>query len=183
PLARARECGDSGDAGWSLRPQLQPQVSATPRHRARHRRRKAAASGLTSGDSPSRESGADAIASAVMKTTTLLLVSSFALGGVGCVLEEAAPEPGLGLGLAAEAAVAPTLFRVSRLELLDPHVTYDFFGCRDLTNTPLFTFTGVNAGIAERIANLELNVGLVFQPLDPTAPGGDVAVGGLTCTE
>jgi cysteine-rich repeat protein len=72
--------------------------------------------------------------------------------------------------------VVPTAYRMSDLDLRDPHVFVDFIGCRDVTDTQLAGFS-VNNSLQTSITTdgndadtlLDLSVVMVFRPL---AQGG-----------
>ena len=74
--------------------------------------------------------------------------------------------------------ILETAFRITDLDLRDPHlyVNVPFFGCRDVTDTPLFTYPSLNDTLQENIQTdgdgdgyFDLSLGLVFRPYDQTA--------------
>jgi len=88
---------------------------------------------------------------------------------------------------------APTVFRMSDLDLRDPHafVSVPFFGCTDITTTAPLGNPGLNQALQDAIQTdtdtppdgiLDLSFLLIFRPLNQTGPGGpmDFAMG--TCT-
>ncbi|MBL8624373.1 MAG: hypothetical protein JNK64_23905 [Myxococcales bacterium] len=70
--------------------------------------------------------------------------------------------------------VVPTAFRMNDLDLRDPHVFIDAFGCRDMTDSGLLTFAGVNPLLQTSIqtdgtdagSDLDLSIATVFRPLN-----------------
>ncbi|MCC6993517.1 MAG: hypothetical protein IT370_02695 [Deltaproteobacteria bacterium] len=75
------------------------------------------------------------------------------------------------------AAPTPTAFRMSDLDLRDPHVFVNFLGCRDVTDTPLVGFS-VNGELQTNIQTdgdtpadglLDLSPTLIFRPLTQVA--------------
>ncbi len=95
---------------------------------------------------------------------------------------------------AADAAIAqpesPTAFRMSDLDLRDPHVYFNFLGCRDVTDTPLAGFA-VNDRLQTRIQTdgdnppdgvLDLSIATVFRPLAPATPAVVMEVHYPSCT-
>jgi hypothetical protein len=72
--------------------------------------------------------------------------------------------------------VAPTAFRMSDLDLRDPHMFVSFIGCQDITDTTLAGFS-VNGELQTSIqtdddgdGKLDLSPLIVFSPLDQTVP-------------
>ena len=76
-------------------------------------------------------------------------------------------------------SLPPVAFRISDLDLRDPHMFVSFLGCRDVTDTPLTGFA-VNDDYATKIQTdgtpsdgfLNLSLLSVFSPLDQSVPGG-----------
>ncbi|MBK9032872.1 MAG: hypothetical protein IPL61_16640 [Myxococcales bacterium] len=72
--------------------------------------------------------------------------------------------------------VTPTAFRMSDLDLRNPHTFVSFIGCRDVTDTALAGFS-VNGQIQTAIqtdgtdadTNLDLSIATVFRPLNQAA--------------
>ena len=69
-------------------------------------------------------------------------------------------------------------FRITDLDLRDPHVYIDFWGCRDVTDNEFFNFA-VNSEIETAVqtdddndGDLDLNLLLRFDPLNPAADTG-----------
>ncbi len=86
--------------------------------------------------------------------------------------------PGDGCSATCQTELVPTVFRMSDLDLRDPHVWVDAFGCRDVTDTAFFGFS-VNGALQDNVTMdgdadglLDLSFLLVFRPLDQTVPGG-----------
>jgi len=72
----------------------------------------------------------------------------------------------------ASSAQSPAGFRFADLDLRDPHLFVDAFGCRDITDTPLLGFS-VNGTLQTRIqtdgdgdGSLDLSYLVEFLPLD-----------------
>jgi cysteine-rich repeat protein len=73
--------------------------------------------------------------------------------------------------------VSATAFRFTDLDLRDPHIYVDAFGCRDLTNSGFLTVDSINQQIQDAIRmdsdspadGLDLSIALVFRPLDQAA--------------
>jgi hypothetical protein len=93
------------------------------------------------------------------------------------------------LGLACDAALAQSSgFRLSDLDLRDPHVFVDVLGCRDVTDTPFLGFAA-NAALQDRIQQdadgdglLDLSYLIEFLPLDRAQPTNLIDFGGAECT-
>jgi hypothetical protein len=90
--------------------------------------------------------------------------------------------------LAAPAFAASTAFRLTDLDLRDPHMYMSILGCRDLTDTPLAGFS-FNADVQTRIQTdgdsdglLDLSFLIVFDPLDQGGSGGPIRFGRSSCT-
>lgn len=79
-------------------------------------------------------------------------------------------------------------FRLTDLDLRDPHMYVSFLGCRDITDTPLagFSFNGnLQTSIqtdSEPDGDLDLSLLVIFDPLDPEAAFGPMRFGSSTCT-
>jgi hypothetical protein len=92
------------------------------------------------------------------------------------------------LGLVASTSAAPTAFRITDLNLRDPHVFLDFFGqCVDVTDGPGFAFNdNLDASIqtdTDGDGRLDQNYLLIFDPLDQVGAGGDcMFMDGVWCT-
>jgi hypothetical protein len=76
---------------------------------------------------------------------------------------------------------APTAFRISDMDLRDPHVFMNFIGCRDVTDTQLAGFA-INGSMQTSIetdsngdGRLDLNYILVFDPLDQSGTNGPLS--------
>lgn len=83
-----------------------------------------------------------------------------------------------------------TAFRMSDLDLRDPHVFVDLIGCRDVTDTPLAGFS-VNGELQASIQNdrddppdglLDLSNVFMFLPLDQAIATNLFDSGGAACT-
>jgi len=92
----------------------------------------------------------------------------------------ASPRPGLG-------AVSQA-FRLTDLDLRDPHTFVSLIGCRDITDTPFSGFS-FNGNLQSRIqadsepdGKLDMSLILVFDPLDPQAAGGTLRFGSSSCS-
>lgn len=88
-------------------------------------------------------------------------------------------------GLQAGVPQQTSAFRVSRLQLLDPHVFTLLFGflCADGTNTllnPLLD-SAIN-GDSEPDGLLDISLLMLFRPLDPNAAGGHIDIVLPSCT-
>ena len=75
--------------------------------------------------------------------------------------------------------VVETAFRITDLDLRDPHffLSVPFLGCRDVTDAPLFTYPSLNDSLQESIQTdgdsdgyFDLSLALIFRPYDQT-PG------------
>jgi len=79
-------------------------------------------------------------------------------------------------------------FRITDLDLRDPHMYVNFLGCRDFTDTAVggFSFNGnLQTSIqtdSEPDGQLDTSLLLVFDPLDPAAALGPMRFGPSTCT-
>ncbi len=92
---------------------------------------------------------------------------------------------------ASDALAAKTAFRLTDLDLRDPHIYVTNVGfCLDITDLlqPNFTST-FNGALQSRIQTdgnadgaLDLNLLLIFDPVDPSAPGGTLTFGEAICT-
>ncbi len=87
-------------------------------------------------------------------------------------------------------AAVPTAFRMSDLDLRDPHVFVNFLGCRDVTDTQLVGFS-VNNSLQTSIqtdatmppdGKLDLSIAAVFRPLKQTAGTTPVEAHFPSCT-
>lgn len=93
----------------------------------------------------------------------------------------------LALARPASAGVSKA-FRISDLDLRDPHVYVSFLGCRDFTDTAIggLAFNGaLQTSIqtdSEPDGKLDQNLLLVFDPLDPSSATGALRFGSSTCT-
>lgn len=76
---------------------------------------------------------------------------------------------------ACAAVIQPTAFRFTDLDLRDPHVYVSVITCNDATDVPVFGIFAVNTELSDAITldgddppdgNLDLNIALVFRPLD-----------------
>jgi hypothetical protein len=84
---------------------------------------------------------------------------------------------------------AGVAFRMSDLDLRDPHVFVSFLGCRDVTDSPLVGFS-VNGDLQTSIQTdgemdgfLDLSFLPIFSPLDQSVPGsGTFTFGQAECT-
>jgi FlgD Ig-like domain len=92
--------------------------------------------------------------------------------------------------LSSNAFGAKTAFRMTDVDLRDPHMYMNVLGCRDVTDTDFFGFS-VNGELQTNIQTdgdvppdglLDLNVLIVFDPLDPLSPGGTLTFGEAACT-
>lgn len=90
--------------------------------------------------------------------------------------------------ISAPALAASTAFRLTDLDLRDPHMFVSFLGCRDVTDTPLvgFSFNGdLQASIqtdGDGDGFLDESWLIVFDPLDQAGPGGPIRFGESSCT-
>jgi hypothetical protein len=75
---------------------------------------------------------------------------------------------------------ASTAFRFDDLDLRDPHLFFNFPPCFDITDAP--SGGSYNDALQNAIAGLTLNYMIVFDPLDPSGPGGTVQFGLASCT-
>ncbi len=87
-------------------------------------------------------------------------------------------------------APPPTAFRLSDLDLRDPHVFINVVGCRDVTDTPLLGFS-VNAEVQTNIQTdggnpadglLDLSIAAVFRPLRQSAATNPLQIHFPSCT-
>lgn len=86
-------------------------------------------------------------------------------------------------------AVPPTAFRMSDLDLRNPHTFVNFIGCRDVTDTALAGFS-VNGQIQTSIqtdgtdagTDLDLSIATVFRPLNQAGATNPVEIHFPTCT-
>ncbi|MFH2008688.1 MAG: hypothetical protein ABI333_19025 [bacterium] len=91
----------------------------------------------------------------------------------------------------------PTVYRLSDLDVRDPHIYVSIFGCRDLTDTTFFGF-GVNDLLQTAVqtdddgdGELDMSFLILMRPLNQSVPGGsnlEIAMGictppmaGTTC--
>jgi cysteine-rich repeat protein len=85
-------------------------------------------------------------------------------------------------------AIAPTAFRVSNIDLREPHVFASIFGCRDITDG--FLGNGINPtfddntnGDSDGDGLLDLNIAQVFRPLAQALATNSVEVHFPDCTD
>ncbi len=85
-------------------------------------------------------------------------------------------------------AQAVDAFRISDMDLRDPHVFINFIGCRDITDTPLVGFA-VNPQIQTAIQTdgdgdglLDLSTLIEFFPLDQALTTSPITVGSADCS-
>ncbi len=89
---------------------------------------------------------------------------------------------------ACQLAPAASAFRVSDLDLRDPHVFVNFLGCRDVTDTPLvgFSINGAEQTALQTDANndgvLDESLALVFRPLSQADAGSSLELHFPRCT-
>ena len=90
--------------------------------------------------------------------------------------------------LANPALGASTAFRLTDLDLRDPHIFVNFLGCRDVTDTQLVGYS-FNSDTQTRIQTdgdsdgfLDLSHLIVFDPLDQSGAGGAMRFGTSSCT-
>lgn len=90
---------------------------------------------------------------------------------------------------AAPALAASTAFRITDLDLRDPHLFVDFIGCRDITDISLAGSGSVNGNLQKRIQAdstgdglLDLSLLVVFDPLDAGGAGSPMRFGESSCT-
>lgn len=88
----------------------------------------------------------------------------------------------------ASSAQSPAGFRFADLDLRDPHLFVDAFGCRDITDTPLLGFS-VNGTLQTRIqtdgdgdGSLDLSYLVEFLPLDTSQASNLIDFGGAQCS-
>jgi cysteine-rich repeat protein len=85
--------------------------------------------------------------------------------------------------------IVATAFRLSDLDLRDPHVFVNFIGCRDVTDTQLAGFS-VNNSLQTSITTdgsdpdtlLDLSIVLVFRPLGQSSATSPVEIHFADCT-
>jgi len=77
----------------------------------------------------------------------------------------------------------PTVFRVTDLDLRDPHAFFNFIFCVDITDTNLnpSLATAINTD-ADLDGLLDLSMLLYFRPLDQVSTGGNMDLGVGDCT-
>ena len=89
------------------------------------------------------------------------------------------------------AHAAKTAFRLTDLDWRDPHLfaTVPILGCTDLTNFNALDVVGINPALQNAIqtdidgdGDLDLNLLVVFDPLNQAGSGGTLAFGEVTCT-
>ena len=90
--------------------------------------------------------------------------------------------------LFASRAVALTAYRITDLDLRDPHVFVNILLCRDVTDVDFFGFS-VNGDLQTRIQTdgdmdglLDLSSLIVFDDYNPAAPGGTLTLVDAYCT-
>jgi cysteine-rich repeat protein len=82
-----------------------------------------------------------------------------------------------------DAVIQPTAFRMTDLDLRDPHVYVNAVFCQDATDTPVFGIFAVNTELSNSITMddddedtyLDLNIVLVFRPIDQGSSSTTVA--------
>ena len=98
---------------------------------------------------------------------------------------------GLALQPVPAAHAAKTAFRLTDLDWRDPHLfaIVPVLGCLDLTNFNNFGVLGINPALQNAIqtdvdasGDLDLNLLVVFDPLNQAGSGGTLAFGEVTCT-
>jgi hypothetical protein len=94
----------------------------------------------------------------------------------------------LAVSVQAVLAAPSQSFRIADIELRDPHVFIDSFGCHDVTDTLLGGFA-INTRMQEAVTGdtdmdgyLDLSYVLDFQPLDQSAQDNLLRVGNAACT-
>jgi len=89
-----------------------------------------------------------------------------------------------GDGCSAECSFEGRTYRITTLELRDPHIWLApiVFPCQDVTTSGPFGFS-VNGVISDSINGLELNLLTQLSPARQDAPGGDVSVITAECEE
>jgi hypothetical protein len=94
----------------------------------------------------------------------------------------------LSIALAEPAFARVAAFRFQDLDLRDPHVFFNFLGCRDLTDTELSGYS-FNGSLQDKIqtdgdgdGELDLNFVLVFDSFDPAASTSHLTYHECPCT-
>lgn len=100
--------------------------------------------------------------------------------------------PGDGCDATCQSEAVATAFRMSDLDLMDPHIYLRFIGCRDITNgnVPLNASPPINGLLQNAITMDEDSDGLldlsflaIFRPLDQTnAASGGITIAEADCT-
>lgn len=92
------------------------------------------------------------------------------------------------LAPAGRLCAASTAFRLTDLDLRDPHMYVSFVGCRDITDTALGA-TSVNGDLQRMIQSdstadglLDLSLLIVFDPLDQGGPASAMRFGPSSCS-
>jgi len=107
--------------------------------------------------------------------------------GEGC--DDGNTDNGDGCDSNCQPEILPTVYRLTDLDLRDPHVYVSFLGCRDLTDTVFFGFS-VNGELQTAVqtdddgdGDLDMSFLLIMRPLDQSVPGGadmELAMGACT---
>lgn len=90
--------------------------------------------------------------------------------------------------LGAPAGAAVTAYRISDMDLRDPHMYISFLGCRDVTDSPLFGFSFNGQTQADLQTDsggdglLDQSMVFLFDSVDPAGSGGTVLFGDASCT-
>jgi hypothetical protein len=88
----------------------------------------------------------------------------------------------------AAGAAATTAFHINTLALRDPHIMFNFIGCRDVTDTPLvgYSFNGALQDSISMDSNgdglLDRSQLILFDPLDQGASLGSLTLVSADCT-
>lgn len=88
----------------------------------------------------------------------------------------------VGWGAVFSPARAASSFRVSDLDLRDPHFLVLFIGCQDLTSTANTEIENAITMDSDSDGYLDLNLIITFDTLDPSGPGGTVRLEEGLCT-
>jgi hypothetical protein len=90
--------------------------------------------------------------------------------------------------VSAPALAASTAYRITDLDLRDPHMFMSYLGCRDVTDNPLFGFS-FNGELQTNIQTdgdgdgfLDQSWLILFDPLDQAGPGSPIRFGESSCT-
>lgn len=91
--------------------------------------------------------------------------------------------------MSSSALAAKTAFRLTDLDLRDPHIYVVYLGCNDITDQAPPGSSPFNVALQSRIQTdgdadgaLDLNLLLIFDPLDQTGSGGMLTFGEAVCT-